>query len=514
MTPAGPLSKRQLYTVFGGLMIGLLLSALDGTIVSTALPTIAGRLGGLEHIAWVATAYLLTSTAATPLFGKVSDLYGRRLLFQVAIVIFLVGSLLAALAQTFGQLVLFRGIQGIGGGGLQSMAFVMVGDLVPPRERGRYIGFFTGVFALSSVVGPLAGGFLVDNLSWRWIFTINLPIGIVALFVTSWALKMPHVKRDHKIDWLGAALLVSGTTLVILTTVWGGKEYAWTSPTIIAMGGGAVAIWVSFVKWERKAPEPIVPMHLFSNRVFASSMVALLLVGSLLMSTDSFLPLFMQTVIGASATSSGLLLMPLMAGILTTSISSGRLIARTGRYKIFPVVGLGFCCTAVFLFTRLNVGTGRVYVSAVQFLMGLGIGATMPTTSVAVQNSVDQKDMGVATAASQFTRSFGGALGLAGYGAVFASRINGKIPAAIAKRIEDPRAIRALPPEQRAEVAKVLASGVRGVYVFALPVMCLAWVIMMFMKELPLRGSTAMPAAEAGASSGDEGGEPVVMVAH
>ena len=513
MTAAtGPLSKRQLYTVFGGLMVGLLLSALDGTIVSTALPTIAGRLGGLEHIAWVATAYLLTSTAATPLFGKISDLYGRRLLFQIAIVIFLTGSLLAAVAQTFGQLVLFRGIQGIGGGGLQSMAFVMVGDLVPPRERGRYVGFFTGVFALSSVVGPLAGGFLVDHLSWRWIFTINLPIGIVALFVTSWALTIPHVRRDHKIDWLGAALLVSGTTLVILVAVWGGKEYAWTSPTILAMAVAAVVIWTVFVQWERKNPEPIVPMRLFSIRVFAASMVALLLVGSLLMSTDSFLPLFMQTVIGASATSSGLLLMPLMAGILTTSITTGRLVARTGRYKIFPVVGLGCCCTAVLLFTRLNIHTGRVYVSAVQFLMGLGIGATMPTTSVAVQNSVEQKDMGVATAASQFTRSFGGALGLAGYGAVFASRINGKIPPEIAKRIEDPRTIRALPPAQREEVARVLASGVRGVYIFALPVMCLAWIIMIFMKELPLRSTTHAP-AEAGAAD-EGGGEPMVVAAH
>ena len=509
-TTAPPMSHRQLMTVFAGLMIGVLLAALDGTIVSTALPTIAGKLGGLEHIAWIATAYLLTSTAATPLFGKISDLYGRRPVFQAAIVIFLVGSLLAGLAQTFGQLVAFRGIQGIGGGGLQSIAFVIVGDLVPPRERGRYIGFFTGVFALSSVVGPLIGGFFVDNLSWRWIFTINLPIGIVALFVTSWALKIPHVKRDHSIDWLGAGLLVSATTSLILTASWGGKQYSWVSPIILVLAIGGFALVATFVWWERRAPEPILPMHLFSNRVFAASMVALLLVGSLLMSTDSFLPLFMQTVIGASATRSGLLLMPLMAGLLITSISSGRLVARTGRYKIFPVIGLGFCCTAVLFFTRLSTDTGRVYVSAVQFLMGLGIGLTMPTTSVAVQNSVDPKDMGVATAAAQFCRSFGGALGLAGYGAVFASRINGKIPPEVARRVEDPQTIKSLPPAVRQNVVSVLANGVRGVYVFALPVMLAAWVIMWFMKELPLRQTAAISHAQAEG----EGHEPLAVVAH
>jgi MFS family permease len=303
-------------------------------------------------------------------------------------------------------------------------------------------------------------------------------------------------------------MLVTATTSLILTTAWGGKEYAWSSPVIMAMAFGGVAVAVAFVRWERRAPEPIIPMHLFSNRVFASSIVVLLLVGSLLMSTDSFLPLFMQTVIGASATTSGLLLMPLMAGILTTSISTGRLVARTGRYKIFPVVGLGFCSTAVLLFTRLNTGTGRFYVSAVQFLMGLGIGATMPTTSVAIQNSVQQKDMGVATAAAQFARSFGGALGLAGYGAVFASRINGKLPADLVRRVEDPRTIRALPADLRTPVQTVLASGVRGVYVFALPVMCMAWVIMWFMKELPLRATTAMPATV------DDGGDGVALATH
>ena len=296
---------------------------------------------------------------------------------------------------------------------------------------------------------------------------------------------------------------------MILTTAWGGKQYAWTSPTIIALAVGAVVMAVTFVWWERRAPEPIVPMRLFSIPVYAASMAAMLLVGSLLMSTDSFLPLFMQTVLGVSATRSGLLLMPLMAGILTTSITTGRLVARTGRYKIFPVVGLGFCCTAVALFTQLGPGTGRLYVSVVQFLMGLGIGATMPTTSVAVQNAVEPKDMGVATASAQFCRSFGGALGLAGYGAVFASRINGHIPAAVARRIEDPATIRALPPDAKAQVVGVLAGGVRTIYIVALPVMLTAWVIMCFMKELPLRQTSA---SQLVASGGDD--EAIAVAAH
>lgn len=512
MTTTGPMTRRQILTVVGGLMVGLLLSALDGTIVSTALPTIAGKLGGLEHIAWIATAYLLTSTAATPLFGKISDLYGRKRLFQVAICIFLVGSLLAGIAQSFTQLVIFRGIQGIGGGGLQSMAFVMVGDLVSPRERGRYIGFFTGVYALSSVVGPLIGGFFVDHLSWRWIFTINLPIGLAALFITSRALKMVHVKRDHTIDWLGAALLVTATTSLILTATWGGKQYPWSSPIILTLAAGGFALAAAFVWWEKRAPEPILPMHLFSNRVFASTMIVMLLVGSLLMSADSFLPLFMQTVIGASATRSGLLLMPLMAGLLITSITTGRLVANTGRYKIYPVVGLGFCCVAVLAFTQLSTTTGRLYISAVQVIMGLGIGATMPTTSVAVQNSVEPKDLGVATAAAQFCRSFGGALGLAGYGAVFASRITGKISPDVARRVEDPATIRSLPPEVKQQVVHVLADGVRMVYVFALPVMLLAWVVMWFTKELPLRQMSA--ASLRAESEGDESAGPVAAIAH
>ena len=513
---ANGLSRRQVLTVLGGLMVGLLLSSLDTTIVATALPTIAGRLGGLEHIAWVATAYLLASTSATPIIGKLSDLYGRRRLFQVSIVIFLIGSLLCAVAQTFVQLVVFRGIQGIGGGGLMAMAFIIIGDLIPPRDRGRYTGFFTSVFALSSIIGPLIGGFFVDNLTWRWIFTVNLPIGIVALFVTNRALRIPQVKRDHRIDWQGAVMMVTSVMLLILAATWGGHEYAWSSTVIRLMIVGGLAVLGVFIWWERRVPEPIVPMRLFANPVVATSMIALVFMGSLLYSTDSFLPLFMQSVTGASATKSGLLLMPLMIGVTIGSVGSGRLVSIWGRYKIFPVVGLGFAFVAVLLFTRLAVDTQRWYVSAVQVVMGLGIGMTMPTTTTAVQNAVDGRDIGVASALAQFMRSFGGACGLAGYGAVFASRISSRLSPQLAKSVEDPKGIAQLAPDVRRQVVSAIASGVRGVYVFALPAIAIAWVAMLFLREVPLRRTAAFDRAGDADSTGPEsaGTEPMVITGH
>jgi EmrB/QacA subfamily drug resistance transporter len=500
---ANGLTRRQVLTVLGGLMVGLLLSALDSTIVATALPTIAGKLGGLEHIAWVATAYLLASTAATPILGKLSDLYGRRPIFQFAILVFLVGSLLCAVAQSFLQLVIFRGVQGIGGGGLMSMAFIIIGDLIPPRDRGRYTGFFTSVFALSSIIGPLIGGFFVDNLTWRWIFTINLPIGIVALFVTSKALRLPHVKREHKIDWQGAVLMVAAVMLLILAATWGGHEYAWGSATIRSMVGAGLVVLGVFIWWERRAVEPLIPMRLFANPV--------------VFSTDSFLPLFMQAVTGASATRSGLLLMPLMLGVTVGSVGSGRLVSIWGRYKVFPVVGLGCAFVAVLLFTRLGVNTHRTYVSVVQVLMGFGIGMTMPTTTTAVQNAVDGRDIGVASALAQFMRSFGGACGLAGYGAVFASKITSRLPPELAKSVEDPHGIAKLAPEVRTQVVSAIASGVRSVYVWALPAVGIAWVAMMFLREVPLRRTAGLDRAAEAHADADAAAreqEPVVVPGH
>lgn len=489
------LSPRQVRMVFMGLMVSLLLSALDGTIVATALPTIAGHLGGLEHIAWVATAYLLTSTASTPLFGKLSDLYGRKPLFRAAILVFLVGSLLAAFAQTFLQLVLARGVQGIGGGGLMAMAFVIIGDVVPPRERGRYVGFLTSTFAFGAVVGPLVGGVIVDAASWRWIFIINLPIGIVAWFVTSVALQVPFNRREARVDIVGAVVLVTGVTAIILMTTWGGKEYAWGSAPILGLGVLGVALVVVFCIWESKAPEAILPMRLFRNPVFTVSILVGFFLGSALYTSDSFLPLFLQAVTGTSATKAGLLLTPLMAGVTVSAITSGRITTRTGHYRYWPIIGLGAATVGIFLLGRIHAGIGRGYVSVAMLILGLGLGMTMPIITLAVQNSVEWRDLGVASSAVTFIRSLGGAIGLAVYGAVFAGRLQGKIPSSLAKVIESPSQIKALPEPTRTHVVTALANAVRSVFVAALPVMILSWILSLFLKELPLRETSGLDAS-------------------
>jgi EmrB/QacA subfamily drug resistance transporter len=490
-TPDRLLTQRQVYVVFGGLMIGLLLSALDTTIVATALPTIAADLGSLEHIPWVATAYLLTSTAATPLFGKLSDLYGRRLLFQIAIVIFLIGSLLAGISQTFMQLVVSRGIQGAGAGGLMAMAFVIIGDIVPPRERGRYVGFLTSVFAFAAVAGPLVGGFIVDNASWRWLFTINIPLGIIALFVTSVALRVPFNRRDRRIDWLGAILLVAGVTAIVLLTTWGGKQYEWASFPVLGLGAVALIVTVAFCWWETRASEPILPMRLFRNPIFAVAMLLLFCVGSALYSSDAFLPLFLQAVTGSSATKSGLLLMPLMIGVTVSSITTGRLTTRTGRYKIWPTIGLGFASAGLLMLSQLQDDTPSLYVSGAQLLLGLGLGATIPTMTLAVQNAVDWSDLGVASSAVTFIRSLGGAIGLAAYGAVFSSRIDG-LPPEVARVVESPEQIQSLPEPLHTQVIDTLSYAIRGVFMYAFPVMVVAWITSFFLKEIPLRSSSGL----------------------
>ena len=486
------LSQRQVRAVFVGLMVSLLLSSLDGTIVATALPTIAGHLGGLEHIAWVATAYLLTSTAATPLFGKLSDLYGRKPLFRAAILIFLVGSLLAAVSQTFLELVLARGVQGIGGGGLMSMAFVIIGDVVPPRERGRYVGFLTSVFAFGAVVGPLVGGFIVDAASWRWIFIINLPIGVAAWFVTSVALQVPFNRRDARVDLVGALVLICGVTAIILMTTWGGKEYAWGSPLILGLGGLGAALVAMFCWWEAKVPEAILPMRLFRNPVFTVAIGIGFFLGSALYCSDAFLPLFLQAVTGTSATKAGLLLTPMMAGVTISAIGSGRITTRTGRYKYWPILGLGSAALGVFMLGRIHAGIGRGEVSLAMLILGFGLGMTMPIMTLAVQNSVEWSDLGVASSAVTFIRSLGGAIGLAVYGAVFAGRLRGKIPASLARVIESPGRIKALPEPTRTHVVTALANAVQAVFVAALPVMIVAFVLSFFLKELPLRETSAL----------------------
>lgn len=498
-----PMARREILLVFVSLMLGMFLASLDQTIVATALPTIVGELGGLEHLAWVVTAYLLTSTASAPLYGKLSDLYGRKIMFQAAISIFLFGSVLSGMAQSMGQLIAFRAVQGIGAGGLMVMALTITGDILSPRERGRYQGYMGSVFAVSSVGGPLLGGFFVDNLDWRWVFYINLPIGLLALFATARFLHLPVVRRERSIDYLGAVLLVSGVTAALLVTVWGGSEYAWNSPTIIGLGVGAVVLLSLFVAQEARAPDPILPLHLFKNKVFVITSAAGFIVGVAMFGGIVFLPLFLQVVIGVSATHSGLLLVPLMAGILTTSILSGRRISQHGRYKRYPIIGMAVAAIGLYLLSTMSPATSVVVASAYMLVLGSGLGLVMQVLVIAVQNAVDMADLGVATSSATFFRSLGGSFGTALFGAVLTARlfteVARRLPGVdipVGELTGSPAAIAQLPEALRQPLVEALSVAVTGVFVVAIPFALAALVLLLFLPELPLRDTVHVGAPE------------------
>jgi EmrB/QacA subfamily drug resistance transporter len=506
-------SHRQIVIILFGVMAGMLLAALDQGIVGTALPRIVSELGGLDRLSWVVTAYLLTSTAATPLWGKISDLYGRRLIFQVAIGIFLVGSALSGLSQNMPQLIGFRAIQGIGGGGLFAIALSIIGDVIPPRERGRYQGYFGAVFGVSSVAGPLLGGWFTDGPGWRWIFYINLPVGLAALVVTSMVLRMPVTRREHRIDYLGAASIVAAVSCLMLYLDWRGNQYGWTDPFALVLVGAFLALSVAFVRIELRSAEPIIPMRLFRNPVFRVGNLYGFLTGVAMFGAIIFLPIYLQAVKGFSPTASGLALLPAIVGIFSTSITSGQLITRTGRYKLYPVIGGLILIVAMLLLARLAVDTPFWRVALYEYLFGAGLGLTLQTIVTAIQNAVEFRDMGAATSSATFFRQMGGSIGAAVFGAVLSSRLAhylseqlaraGVQPGAGAPGVDanDVQAIQRLTGPLRDLVLGSFTNALNDVFLMGVPFILLAFVVSLFLKEVPLRtgpgpGGPGAPSAD------------------
>ncbi|MEU7262435.1 MDR family MFS transporter [Streptomyces albidoflavus] len=488
----------------GALLLGMLLAALDQTIVATALPTIVSDLGGLDHLSWVVTAYLLAATAATPLWGKLGDQYGRKKLFQTAIAIFLAGSVLCGIAQDMPQLIGFRALQGLGGGGLMVLSMAIVGDLVPPRERGRYQGLFGAVFGATSVLGPLLGGIFTEHLSWRWVFYVNVPLGAIALVVIAAALHIPTRPARHVIDYLGTFLIAAVAACLVLAASLGGTTWAWGSPQIIGLAVLAVVLGAWFVRVERRAAEPVLPLRLFRVHTFTLSAVISFIIGFAMFGAMTYLPTFLQVVRGTTPTLSGVHMLPMVAGVLLASTVSGQLITRTGHWKVFPVAGTGITAAGLLLLHRLRQNTGDLEMSLYFFTFGVGLGLVIQVLVLVVQNAVPYEDLGVATSGATFFRSIGASFGVAVFGTIFTSRLDAKITAVLAGRplppgvdaatLEaDPRTVAALPPQLRQEILGAYSTAITDVFLYAAPVVLVAFVLAWFFHEDPLRGAVLAP---------------------